>query len=157
MGWAGAPKSFVQDGGQRSQTNLHGGGSPVTNSHRLHRGPRNFLRKMADTAAIIPIYTAAGPPVAMLPTAYLWQDGGPRIFTGLPTSSKHSKLGYLWRRRHRITNFKKNFPGAIATQFWGALYCTPFFNFGPGGNALKSAQEDPLLLTTSDIWDKALL
>ena len=38
--------------------------------------------------------------------------------------------------------------GAFAPQFWGVLFLHhPFLNFGPGGNALKSAQVGHLLLS----------
>jgi len=56
----------------------------------------------------------------------------------------------------------QKFPGAFAPQFWGgAIFAPPFFNFGPGGNALKSAQVVTLLLMghfilsiLGGIWEK---
>ena len=50
-------------------------------------------------------------------------------------------------RTYRLTK-SKFFSGALAPHFWGGAFLhPPFLNLGPEGNALKSAQVGPLLLT----------
>ena len=50
---------------------------------------------------------------------------------------------------NRATNTKfLFFRGLLPPNFGGCYFCTPlFFNFGPGGNALKRSMARPLLLS----------